>query len=336
MFMKSMHLLFLSFLSLSLCNGQDKKDVPNDISESIISCGLKDRLGNLWFAVSGKGAYRYGGKSFSHFTMKEGLRGDNIACIYEDRTGNVWFGTENGICRYDGRSFSDFDIPDAASTSSGHGRKIILADNILQDKAGNFWYLTLYHGVYRYDGKSLTNFLPNEVLVCMLADRKGNIWAGSWRQGGLYRYDGTSFTNFDGVSDNMIASLIEDKAGNIWIGTRDHGADRYDGKSIVNFSEKDGLCNTNVSCMFQDKAEHIWFGSDARGIEQGNACRYNGKTFTNVTAKEKFAMKPGAVYSVRTIVEDNAGNIWLGSRGGLLLRFNGIFFVDFSQILTKT
>ena len=205
----------------------------------------------------------------------------------------------------------------------------------MQDKKGNFWFTTLNQGVYRYDGKPLVNFLSHEVLVCILEDKIGNIWVGSWRQGGVYRYDGKSFVTVNGLSDDMIKCLLQDKAGNIWIGTRDHGVDRYDGKSIANFSEKEGLCNNDVSCIIEDKNGNIWFGSDVTGgNKRGDACYYDGKSFTNVTAKEYLTTKNGLVYSVMTIVEDKNGVFWFGSRGGLLVRYDGKSFTDFSEKLS--
>ena len=332
--MKQFCFLLLLLSLIISCNGQDTTKTvgfdspynPNDI----ISGGLKDKTGNLWFVASGRGVYRYDGKTFTNFTKKDGLCNNNVSCIYEDKTGNLWFGTNDGVCRYDGKSFSGISMTTHDSSNINQSPKEVTG--ILQDKAGNFWFVTLHHGVFRYDGKSFANFLSNEVLLCISEDKNGNILVGSWSQGGVYSYDGKSFTTLNGFSDDMIFCMLKDKAGNIWIGTRDHGVDRYDGKSIINFSGKDGLCNNNVSCIFEDKKGNLWFGSDIGwGTQRGDACFYDGKSFINITAKEEFTKKEGLVYCVRTIVEDNAGNIWFGSRGGLLVRYNGKTFTNFSK-----
>jgi ligand-binding sensor domain-containing protein len=306
-------------------------------SNDIVSGGLKDKMGNLWFVASGRGVYRYDGKVFTNFTKKDGLCNNDVSCIYEDKTGNLWFGTKDGACRYDGKSFSSFPISTNDSSNLyrskySYSQSPKDVGSILQDKAGNFWFVTLNHGVYCYNGKSFTNFLSNEVLLCIAEDKNGNILVGSWRHGGVYSYDGKSFSYLNGLSDDMIFCMLKDKAGNIWIGTRNHGVDRYDGKSIINFSDKDGLCNNNVSCIFEDEKGNLWFGSDIGwGTQRGDACFYNGKSFTNITTKEEFTKKESLVYSVRTIVEDKVGNIWFGSRGGLLVRYNGKSFTDFSN-----
>jgi len=120
----------------------------------------------------------------------------------------------------------------------------------------------------------------------MKEDNSGNIWIGSWSNGGAYRLDAsranhpciknsckhdlnyqqdltkhnqeiensfTQFTRHDGLGDGMIACILADKNGDVWFGTRDHGVTRYNGTSFINFSEKDGLCNNNVFCMLEDK-----------------------------------------------------------------------------------
>jgi len=55
----------------------------------------------------------------------------------------------------------------------------------------------------------------------MLEDKKGNIWLGT-REHGVFKYDGKSFSNFnekDGFCFKNITCITEDKKGNIWIGS---------------------------------------------------------------------------------------------------------------------
>src|SRR5882724_4292683 len=46
---------------------------------------LEDRKGNLWFASKDSGVYCYNGKSFQHFTTKDGLASNMALHIYEDK-----------------------------------------------------------------------------------------------------------------------------------------------------------------------------------------------------------------------------------------------------------
>jgi len=322
--------------------------------------GLKDKNGNIWFTVYERGVYRYDGKSFVNFTKENYNLNINVSCcIYEDKTGNLWFNTNKGLCYYDGKKFTEFQIPMPLSSIVGPEKYSLLyrtpiqVGNILQDKNGNFWFLTTDHGVYRYNGslsdsvrseKSFSNFLLDETPNCIMESKNGDIYIGSWRGGGVYRYDGKSqptgqagFTNLKGFHDGMIACFLEDKAGNIWVGTRNSAVDRYDGKSITNFSEKDGLITNNcINFILEDSKGNIWLGSDVREkIKRGDAFCYDGKSFTNMTAKAGPTMAEGFVYGVNSIVEDKVGSIWIGSKGGLLLCYDGKKFIDFSEKVSK-
>jgi serine phosphatase RsbU (regulator of sigma subunit) len=60
---------------------------------------LEDKSGNLWFGTYGGGVSKYDGKSFTHFTDKEGLSNNVVVSILEDKSGNLWFGTRFGISK---------------------------------------------------------------------------------------------------------------------------------------------------------------------------------------------------------------------------------------------
>lgn len=336
--MKIISSLFLLFSLITSCYGQDKM---------IVRCSIQDKTGTLWFGTIGKGIYCYTGKTFTaHFTEKEGLCNNNVYSIIIAKNGNIWFGTEDGVCYYDGKKFTRLPLPMAdggkgysfqsktLGNNSNSGLHANSVFSMLQDKTGNFWFGT-GRGVYRYDGKSFTNYLSNggaHAIKCISEDKKGNIWFGSWSTRGAYCFDGKSFTNFsikEGLSDDMISCILEDKKGNIWIATRDHGVCRYDGKSFTNFSAKNGLPD-NIICMLEDKKGNIWFGHEGKNGNEGKGVtRYDGKSFTNISTKEVFRNN-----NVVCMVEDPFGNIWLGSRFGGLCRYDGKAFTDFTVKLT--
>ena len=104
----------------------------------------------------------------------------------------------------------------------------------------------------------------------------------------------------------------------------------------MNFSEKEGLTKNGVFCILEDSKGNVWLGSSAaQKIKRGDAFCYDGKSFTNITAKAGLTMVEGFVYEVRSIVEDKVGNIWLGSRDGLLLCYDGKKFINFSEEMSK-
>jgi len=73
---------------------------------------LQDKIGNLWFGSNG-GVSKYDGKSFTNFTIKEGLSNNYVFSILEDKSGNLWFGTDGGgVLKYNGKSFINFTEKD--------------------------------------------------------------------------------------------------------------------------------------------------------------------------------------------------------------------------------
>ena len=291
--------------------------------EYMFHCGIKDKIGNLWFPTTGAGVYRYDAATGVRTNLKErdGLCANSVSCILEDKTGNLWFGTEVGVCCYDGKSFTDI------TTKVGLCIKNYV-NCILEDRNGNFWFGTNGYGVCRYNPVTgaVTNFtkeqgLGSNAVQCILEDKAGNLWFGE-RAGGVCRYDTASsrFTkvNGDGYLSSQIMSIIQDKTGNIWFVNLYNGLCRYDPASgrFTHFTEENGLCNDSITCIYEDKKGNLWLGSNAGRLSTGTGgvCRYNPTSgvSTHFTTKDGLSN-----IDVWTIVEDNDGNIWVGTKGGL-------------------
>jgi ligand-binding sensor domain-containing protein len=305
--------------------------------EYFFHCSTRDKAGNLWFGT-GAGLYRYDAATggFSNFTERDGLCANFVSGILEDKAGHLWFSTSKGVCRFDGKSFSDF------ATNEMCPYDVSL---LLEDRNGNFWFGTNGYGVCRYNPISgaFTNFtkeqgLGSNAVQCMLEDKAGNLWLGE-RAGGVCRYDAASgkFIKVNGECfSSQIMKIIEDKTGNIWFANLYSGICRYDPSSgkFTHFTEENGLCNDTITCILEDKAGNIWIGSDfAKTKGRGGVCRYDGKSFTYFSTKEAlgFATNEGlGNMDVWSMVEDNAGNIWIGTRHGLF-RYDGRNFINFTH-----
>lgn len=208
------------------------------------------------------------------------------------------------------KSFLDAGVDpyfiETKDTFSTKGPQCIVR-NIIQDKAGNFWFAT-WHGIIKYDGKIFTNYTLKERLIhfhviALFEDSKGNIWFSNAR-GGVYRYDGHTFSLFtaqNGLPDNTTNCFAEDKMGNVWFGT-ENGVSRYDGKTFTNFTTQDGLSDRYINAIIEDKTGKLWIGTN-NGINI-----YDGKSFTKFTGSDNFPLK-----QVASLLEDKMGNIWIGS-----------------------
>jgi ligand-binding sensor domain-containing protein/serine phosphatase RsbU (regulator of sigma subunit) len=164
--------------------------------------------------------------------------------------------------------------------------------------------------------------LKHDVIGCMLQDKSGNLWFGTYG-GGVSKYDGKSFTHFtekEGLSNNTVLSMLEDKSGNLWFGTNGGGVSKYDGKSFTHFTKKEGLSNNTVLSMLEDKSGNLWFGTYGGGVS-----KYDGKSFTHFTEKEGLSNN-----TVLLILEDKSGILWFGTNGGVS-KYNGKSFTHFTE-----
>lgn len=159
---------------------------------------MEDNAGNIWFASQDNGVFRYDSrlsdgqeKAIINLTEKEGL-GDNYAGgMIQDITGNYWFTMKGGICRYDGKTYTEFTTKDGLGGGEIWG--------ICLEKPGIIW-ITARGSTTRYDpdlpnSKAFTVFTVEDGLNCcvqtMYQDRSGNMWWGTGQ--GIYRFDGKRF-----------------------------------------------------------------------------------------------------------------------------------------------
>jgi ligand-binding sensor domain-containing protein len=122
---------------------------------------IKDKKGNIWLGGA-DGLWRYDGSTFTNFTKKF------VGYIFEDKNGNIWTSSERNnneiqissllnntapwaLSRYDGKSLSNKKPAVTEIANKG------MVFGILQAYDGNIWFGAL-DGVYRYDGKTITNF----------------------------------------------------------------------------------------------------------------------------------------------------------------------------------
>jgi len=268
--------LIASYLGVFRYDGTSFTNLTSKISSPRFSSFwdvLEDRKGNLWFASKDSGVYYYNGKSFQHFTTREGLANNLVMSIYEDKAGNIWFGG-GGLSRYDGKSFQNFTTKDGLAPNG--------ARTIMEDKTGKLWIAT-GDGPFFYDGKTFAglknkNGKAFKNVWSVIEDKKGSIWFGD--VDGLWRYDGSNFTK---VSQKGAYAIIEDKKGNIWttgeVNFNVWALSRYDAKSLYNkmpaVTEIKSGGRMDFLGILEANDGSIWFGSGV-GVR-----RYDGKTITD-------------------------------------------------------
>src|SRR5688572_9507329 len=85
-------------------------------------------------------------KEKEHLKLIKNIGSGNVQCCLQDKAGNLWFGTsDNGLYKYDGKSFNQFLVVDGLNGNS--------MNDILEDKDGKIWIGTKV-GVCLYYGKT--------------------------------------------------------------------------------------------------------------------------------------------------------------------------------------
>jgi len=198
----------LAYLPLPKTDFDDKylQSPADQLGPYGVYCTLKDRKGNIWFGTQTMGVCRYDGKTFTWFTEK-GLSGPAIRGLFEDRNGNFWFGNNgNGLFRYDGKTLTNFteekglSNPEFLKSNKPGPGTLARVWTINEENNGDLFIGTIDAGVWRYDGKILTNSttkdgLTSNVINTIYKDKNGELWFGT-EGAGVCKFNGTSFAQF--------------------------------------------------------------------------------------------------------------------------------------------
>jgi ligand-binding sensor domain-containing protein len=160
---------------------------------------IEDRTGKFWFGTSDN-TFIYDGKTFTTLTNKDGKAFKNVWGITKDRKGNIWFGANDGLWRYDGSTFTKFSEKGAISIlEDKKGNIWTSSTTAMYNKP---WTLSRYDEKSLYSEKpTVTEITNKQMIFGILEDYDGNIWFGSGH--GVYRYDGKTITDFkDKKGDN--------------------------------------------------------------------------------------------------------------------------------------
>lgn len=279
-----------------------------------VGCQLLDKDGHLWFSIRGEGVYRYDGKSFTNYTTKNGLCSNYVGSIIQDSAGNILLGTNKGICQYDGNTFKKYAVPDTLGITC-----------MLEDKAGNLWFGTGVNGIYRYNGKTLDNFLnskrpifnlgnTNQLILDMLQDKNGNIWFSSWNGGGVWRYDGKEFKNFLPSAEYYKANQDKRNFSN--------SQRNFEISPNTTYAQSpDHITDDMIFSMTEDNIGNIWFATRDHGI-----CYYNGKTFTTIDSNAGFGSRGASA-----ILQDDKNNFWITTFDSGVWYYDGKSFKNFTE-----
>ncbi len=307
-------------------NSNSEKSLPNDVVRDI----LRDSNGNLWITTQG-GICKYNEKDDNFTTYKNkiydqnSLIDDKAYCMLEDKSGLIWVGTYKGISLFDSNNkfehySSDPFYKNSLSSNMIHG--------IYEDNNNNIWVGTSLKGVNIIDKKTNNIIILNTENSDLCDDSinditglKDEIFIGTGNGLSVINKSSKSIKNFtseDGLPVDPIKSLFVDSTNHLWIGTNK-------GLAIMNIKTKEIL---NITPILENNSINDLFIKDIYESKNGNyyvGCFLDGglvqlnptnksiKIYKNIENDNSSISND----SIRSISEDNLGNLLVGTSHGL-------------------
>jgi ligand-binding sensor domain-containing protein len=160
----------------------------------------KDKDGNIWFGTFVAGAFRYDGKSILWIGEKElSILPDGTApgvrSIIQDKDGFFWLSNFKSKYKIEPNTLEYEKIKGVEKEKPNY------FNSGLSDNNENLWMTTYSGGVWRYDGKTISNFEINNgkkdvLLITIYQDNNGIIWLGTDNDG-VYKQNGDIFEKFE-------------------------------------------------------------------------------------------------------------------------------------------
>jgi len=312
--------LLLSFYNLLNAQVGTFYTADNElISSSLINYIYQDQRNYIWIATE-DGLNKYDGVKFTiyknHPDDSTTIKNNYLCSLFEDSFGRFWIGSINGLHLYDRATdcFTEVKLYNGNSLISPH------ITSIIESRSHDIWMTTSGYGIIKigkgdqiyHTNSQLTERLSGIHLTTMIEDQKGRFWIASENQG-LNMYDPATdkvvvFKAPQSIGSNQISAICENKQGNLFVGTLNNGLYKFN-PQMQKFELIPDIQGSilSVKCLLLNNAGQLLVGTDGQGIKIYN--------------KEKQRLEDSKMLSVpfdlsrmkvHAILQDRAGNIWLG------------------------
>jgi ligand-binding sensor domain-containing protein len=304
----------------------------------------------IWFGTD-QGVLRYDG-IWRAYGEAEGLPFGSVRMLLLDRNGRLWATTRQGVAYLDGEGWvlegeaqglpaqaflSLAELPDgtlwAGSTNGLFARHAaegvwqpvagvpVASIDILTVTADGIIWLASGNRLFRYQDDRWQeialivngNPLPSRI-TALASDGNGSLWLATSGHGVAHLFSQAVrwYNRRDGLPEDNVLSLWVTREGDVWVGTNGGGVGYWHRGEWSQLDFTDGLAANFVTTIFQDRDGMLWFGTVA-GIS-----RYDTHTWTTWEDDEYAPLT-----RVLTLLMDDRGQVWVGTYGQGLLRFDG-------------
>lgn len=323
-------------------------DNENTISDNGINKILVDDKKNiLWIGTKSGGLNTYDclNQKFTHYPTssdkKNSTKSEAITDLCFSNDDAIWIATyQNGLKKLDLKNDSIIHYNDLNIPQLNNYRIKCIVD----DKKGNLYIGHWGEGFsifsektrslkfFCYDPKK-TDGLPDNDIMDIYLDSRGNIWLGTHKGLALYNPKTDTFDvarhdafNQQSIADRDINS-IEEINGELWIGTWKGGINIMNLDQLDRVSLKDayfrhipfndlptGLSSSSVSCFFRDSFKNIWIGAYGSGI---NVIPHRHEFFKKISYSPLKDEENGLSNKIVTSISyDKQGQLWIATKNG--------------------
>jgi len=242
----------------------------------------QDSRNIIWIITFGNGLFAVdqNDDQMYHYNTEKDLPTNYLLSIVEDRSGEIWVGTElNGVIKI---SLNSYPFEIFYPKSKGVSDRDNAVRLIYEDRENRYWFGTRDGNVHVYDSllqHSFTHRIKDGLPFAMAEDTLGNKWLGT-KGGGL---------------------LIYPPAGHAQ-------AQVY---HLNNHPVQDSSSD-NIFTIMSDSKNRIWLATFGGGLHLAE--RRNGKL-----SFRQFFFKSNQQNMMRSIIQDKAGMIWVGTNEGVIV-----------------
>jgi signal transduction histidine kinase/ligand-binding sensor domain-containing protein/CheY-like chemotaxis protein len=291
----------------------------------VVTGAIFDREGSLWVGTDAAGLHRFKQALFTTYSVAEGVVHPNVYATYVDRSGLIWLGTwGKGVSRLDpvtgrasalGSSTSTEPMAVNSFYQDAAGAMWIAMGAF----GGGLVRCTPPSMTCRAEGP---RELRDRVVFALYGDADGRMWAGA--SGLLFRYDGKSWTNFppaSGGPEATVRAFASTRDGALWMGTNGGGLTRYREGTFTRVTHAEGLPSDLIRSLYQDADGWLWVGTEGRGLARLDPRAWGGAPGSAPNADRRIVRigtKDGLFDEViHQILEDGDGRLWMNTNRGI-------------------
>jgi ligand-binding sensor domain-containing protein/signal transduction histidine kinase len=253
--------------------------------------------------------------------VEDGLPANNIRCIAQRADGSLIIATSFGVSTFDGIHFTSQSLDRSTTSDPDTGNEAVNA--ILPIAQDEMWIGTDGRGVLHQTSAGTVNVSEaagryHERIRNLYRDSQGVIWIAT--QNGVERYAKGRLEAVSGggmIEGSIVAPFAEDGIGGMFFVTSS-GLYRWRRGKVESYPLRK-VMSEHAIALYRDARGHVWVGTTKHVFELTPK-----QTAWSHSAGEDFdeSVKATVPDAVSMMVDDNAGNLWVGTRRAGLWRLS--------------